>query len=208
MLNRLLPACLLAAALAAANGCCCSHPFIGHGPGVIDTCASGDCGECASCGTAAYPGHLLHGARRAATCGAGCGDMYWGDWLSYPPTCGDPCDDGGDWIGGYCCSPWHIFSGLRYLWGYRVRPCGCGVADCDGGCASCATGYSSSAPAEMFEERSGEQLAPPTPEPEPAPARKATETSHRIRSAAYAKAPTKTTTKSRPRTNKYWAEDR
>jgi hypothetical protein len=181
MLHRMLPACLLAAALVAANGCCCSQPFIAHGSSVAESCANGDCGECASCGVHNHP--VWQGTQRALTCGSGCGEMYWGDWLSYPPTC-NGCDS---WACESCCSPWHVLSGLRNLWGYRYRPGGCGRSDCDGSCDSCSAGYSEGLPSESVPERAGERLVPPSPSPEPAPERKATETTYRFRQATYAK---------------------
>ena len=199
MLKQVLPACLLAAALVAANGCCCSRPLLCHGSAVAETCATGDCGECASCGVGApREQYLLHGAHRASTCGAGCGGMYWGDWISYPPSCGESCGGCADWACDSCCGPWHLLSGLRSLWGYRYRACGCGEADCDGSCSSCGVGSSEGLPMEALPHKAGEKLSPPTPEPEPAPAKKARETSYRYRQASYAqplvKSPARPTT--------------
>ena len=181
MLHRMLSACLLAAAFVAANGCCCSQPFIAHGSSVAESCADGDCGECTSCGVHNHP--VWQGTKRALTCGSGCGEMYWGDWLSYPPTC-NGCDG---WACESCRSPWHVLSGLRNLWGYRYRSGGCGMSDCDGSCDSCSAGYSEGLPSESVPERAVERLVPPSPSPEPAPGRKATETTYRFRQATYAK---------------------
>jgi hypothetical protein len=29
--------------------------------------------------------------RNLLTCGSGCSEVYWGEWLSDPPACCDPC---------------------------------------------------------------------------------------------------------------------
>jgi hypothetical protein len=196
MLKRVLPACLVAAALLAANGCCCSRPMMCHGNAVAESCGSGDCGECASCGGArCQSGHPWHGTRNMLTCGAGCGEMYWGDWISHPPACGDPCDNCGNWIGDGCCGPWPLFSGLRSLWGYRYRSCGCGASDCDGDCSSCGGGCSDCMSGHAMQGHPGEAFAPPSAEPEPAPPRKTRETSYRIKHATYTKPAAKNASK-------------
>ncbi len=35
-----------------------------------------------------------------AWCDGGCGERYWGGFLSDPPDCCDPCDRCGNWVGG------------------------------------------------------------------------------------------------------------
>jgi hypothetical protein len=111
------------------------------------------CNECGpgGCGPSGYYHCGLLPTLRAhlgatATCGRGCGEVYWGEWVSDPPDCCDPCNSCGDWQHQQCCSP----GLLRRLWwgahGYRLGGQH-GDANCCGGCNSCcggdvaATGY-------------------------------------------------------------------
>lgn len=187
MLSRMLPACVLAAALLAANGCCCSRPLVSRNGGFSD-CGTASCGEGES---GPIDRFMVNHTRKLLTCGSGCGDIYWGEWSSDPPACGNPCDTCGDWAGESCCgAPWHVLSGLRHLWGYRYRAGGCGAPDCEGGCASCAAQLPDTGPMEPIEAggvKSVEKIVPPAPEPEPAPAKKAGSASYRMRSATYKK---------------------
>lgn len=96
------------------NGCCCpTHMY-------TPSCGSG-CGlGCAS---------------------GGCGEVYWGEWMSDPPAPCDPCDDCGNWTGGCgtgcgtgcgscgsCgqCGSWlcNLFSPCPLLWGNRYAEAG------------------------------------------------------------------------------------
>lgn len=43
--------------------------------------------------------------KQALTCGGGCGEIYWGPWISEPPSGCDPCDDHGNWVGPQDCGP-------------------------------------------------------------------------------------------------------
>ena len=69
--------------------------------------------------------------------GAGCDEVYWGEWMNHPPYCCDPCDDCGNWVGpcGRYCPQW-LRSGWRSLWGQRYGECGqkagCGCDSCGG----------------------------------------------------------------------------
>lgn len=220
MFHRMLPACLLAAAVLAANGCCFPGPWMCHGGAVCDSCGiddcaggCGDCGSCDSCtscgsgGVAACSGRygwplIRHGL----TCGAGCGGVYWDEWINDPPDCCDPCDEYGNWVGDACCAPWFWLSGLRSLWGYRYRPCG--VADCDGGCASCTSGTcamgAEAMPTEVIEEKAEVQPPAPTSEPASPPAKQAAGARHKFSHATYTRPasarPAATTTRRPPRT--------
>jgi hypothetical protein len=99
------------------------------------------------CGLFSWLGCGLH----HAACSGGCGEVYWGEWVSDPPDCCDPCNDCGHFTGGQCCHP----RPLQRLWwglhGYKLNdPCGCGGAGCgtcgggwggySGGCATCGGG--------------------------------------------------------------------
>lgn len=111
----------------------------------------GPCNDCGpgGCGTGSYYrcGLLpmlrahLHGT---ATCGRGCGEVYWGEWVSDPPDCCDPCNSCGDWQGRQCCSP----TLAQRLWwgahGYRLGGQH-GDANCCGGCTGCGGGAVASA---------------------------------------------------------------
>jgi len=85
------------------------------------------------------------------TCASGCGEIYWGEWISDPPDACDPCDDWGNWIGptkggvpskGGGASRLHnLASGLGNLFGHRNDE-GKGQSGCDscggkGGCDTC-----------------------------------------------------------------------
>lgn len=174
MLKHIAPVCIAAALLMLANGCCCMQPQM-----CGDVAACGSCDGGGSCGTAGCcsGSHLGSCIKNALTCGAGCGDVYWGEWTSDPPASCDPCDDYGNWTGqGYCAPRCRPLSGLRHLWGYRFA-----AAGCDDGCGS----YVETTP-EFIEVEEGvdQQLLPPKPEAEPIPAKKAS-TGRRVRHATY-----------------------
>jgi hypothetical protein len=138
-------------------------------------CAMSQCGECAMpggwrsaggcdpCGAAGPCGPLRSGGPFERTycvptgpgdhlcglfggCGAGCGEVYWGEWISDPPDACDPCDQCGNYVGEQCCPEWMRYS--RFVpWGYRNGSCatrgcnnncgpGCGVMK-HGGCSVC-----------------------------------------------------------------------
>lgn len=141
----------------ACGGCsiCLPKPIVWCG--TQNECGPGGCETCAcptDCG-------ILPAMRRGLSCGKGCGEIYWGEWLSDPPDCCDPCDQcHGQWTGphGYCSlGPCQRL--LAALHGYRYCPkpccdewCGlcnktsCNVAStcgsCGGaGCATCGGGH-------------------------------------------------------------------
>jgi hypothetical protein len=121
----------------------CGHPCL---PALnYDRVWRGGCNECGDCGGAGNYYHCgllpvlrahlgMHG-----TCGRGCGEVYWGEWVSDPPDCCDPCNSCGDWQNQQCCSP----GMLRRLWwgahGYRLGGPH-GDANCCGGCNGCGGG--------------------------------------------------------------------
>lgn len=90
-------------------GCGC-EPACGVG-GCGSACGGGACG-CGHCPLASGLGFGIHAIgselRRLTAplglccpnggCG-GCGELYWNEWHSDPPSCCDPCNDCGDWVG-------------------------------------------------------------------------------------------------------------
>ena len=137
-------------------GACClclPKPIVWCGD--QNECGPGGCETCAcptECG-------ILPAMRRCLSCGKGCGEIYWGEWVSDPPDCCDPCDQCyGQWTGphGYCnLGPCQRL--LAALHGYRYcpKPCcdqSCGPLcskpacntcnSCGGqGCATCGGGH-------------------------------------------------------------------
>ncbi len=159
MLQRFAYGFLLLAGGLLSSGCCSmSHYGACGGGGGCDSC--GDvgvgyetCGECQP-GLCHHP-WLWTRAKNALTCGAGCGDVYCGEWISDPPACGDPCDACGETSCGGCdgyYGCWNPLQGLAHLWGYRYAAGGCD-AGCDvgydEGCDSCAASYETLMPEEM-----------------------------------------------------------
>lgn len=80
----------------------------------------------------------LRQAKRSLVCGRGCGEVYYGEWMSTPPDCCDPCC-GDQFVGGAVrCTPlcWEPGALLRKLYGQRLCACcdswgdACG---CEGG---------------------------------------------------------------------------
>jgi len=191
MFNRFACGFLLLAGGLFSSGGCCMAPYgvCGAGAG-CDSCGDvavgGDtCGECQP-GLCHHP-WLWTRARNALTCGAGCGDVYCGEWMSDPPACGDPCDSCGDASCGGChYGCWNPLRGLAHLWGYRYAAGGCDIG-CDAGCDSCEESYETLLPEEMpveaveeaeeaeeAEEKADENLPAPKPDAEPETAKQAT----------------------------------
>jgi hypothetical protein len=104
----------------------------------------------------------LRQLKRQMICGGGCGETYFGEWISTPPDCSDPCS-GDQWVGGatkarpFCWQPGALFGNLygsRSCSGAESSaPCDCGsccgevISDgyyeesvSTGGCSGCATG--------------------------------------------------------------------
>jgi hypothetical protein len=127
---------LLATVLLPLLGCSClDRPYtpLTHSESwdpVLGSC--GTCGVCEGDCLGHTPASFL---KHNLTCGSGCGDIYWDEWLSDPPDPCDPCDDCGNWIGPQeCCPPtmWdRIASGWGSLWGSRSGSCG--------SCGTCST---------------------------------------------------------------------
>ena len=130
---------------------------------------AGSCHSCGTCGgdceghtPGSYLGHQL-------TCASGCGEIYWGPWLSDPPDACDPCDDCGNWVGERCCPPklrYLLLAGLKG--GHHCAACG-GKGQ---GCASCGKGGGDVIHEHVVPHGSGvpqgtgvEDVLPPTPDP-------------------------------------------
>ncbi len=162
---------LLASGLFGSGCCLTQHGGCGAGVG-CDSCGTGGyetCGECQP-GLCHHP-WLWGRAKSALTCGAGCGDVYWGEWASDPPagdceSCG-ACDSCGAAECGGGCGFWNPLRGLAHLWGYRYAPAGYGMGydlGYDEGCEDCADSYDTMLPGEEVIE---ETLPTPKPDAEP-----------------------------------------
>jgi hypothetical protein len=83
------------------------------------------CGGCGGCGCQS-PFEWL---RMRLTCCSGCGNQcYYGEWISDPPACCDPCDNCGNFIGPQCGG-----AGGKHGGGYSGGGCGGGGCGCGGG---------------------------------------------------------------------------
>ena len=171
--------------LSVASGCCCD--LCGDGCGRScwpDFCRtyeeriaeeSSQCGTC--CRTVGCGGGMKQWLHNKATHCKGCGDIYWGEWISDPPDCCDPCDQCGQFTGaGVCCDNacgsrigcrlGNLFRGRRYCPG----PCGC--EECGGmGCDTC--GHDGMMEGHVIETHSHgsvlEENWSPQPLPKPVP---------------------------------------
>ena len=175
MLQRMFLVCWLAVAFLCFGGCCSTHPYMCDGMGGFDSCGLDGCdcgGGCGgSCGVG-VPGpvtrHPVAGhIGRGLGCGAGCGDVYWGE------SCGgwadgcDPCDSCGNWTGhGACCHPFRWLFGPGPLWGYRYAP-GC-CNECGDSGVMMMPGVPGAGVEEVIE--SPGVKTPPATQPEPTPA--------------------------------------
>ena len=80
-------------------------------------CGAGGCDDCGGGSEIVYPGSaggcsmgcgggpgsfLLPLLSTRLSCGGGCGDVYWNEWISDPPECCDACNDDGCWVGPNC----------------------------------------------------------------------------------------------------------
>ena len=103
---------LIAAATLVGSGCCCvpacgpcGGPF-GPRAGMRCLCLpclpppiiwNGGCNECGPsacepCGNACRECGIFPFLMHSKTCGKGCGEIYFNEWVSDPPDCCDPCD--------------------------------------------------------------------------------------------------------------------
>lgn len=119
---------------------CCGPMGCGVGCG-----APGD--SCYDCDGSSYgarpipygPIDALRNMKRSLVCGGGCGEVYYGEWMSTPPDACDPCDRD-QWIGGatkcnpFCWEPGSLLGGLyggRFCSPEDFAACECGGGGCD-----------------------------------------------------------------------------
>ena len=179
MLKRLACSVVLMAIGLFASGCCLTQHGVCDAGAGCDSCGVAEYGTCGECepGLCHHP-WLWGRAKSALTCGAGCGEVYTGEWTSDPPSCGGPCDTCGEVSCGGCGGCWNPLRGLAHLWGYRYAPAGCAHGYYDDGCDSCSDGYETMAPEEIMDEtvvpdKAEEKLPTPKPDAEPETAKQA-----------------------------------
>jgi len=140
----------------------CNDCSPGTFPGSCGNCVTGHCGGAS--------GMLLPLLSTKLACGSGCGGIYWGEWISDPPACCDPCNDCGCWVEEPCCNYggplgncWvhlkHKIHAVIHtgIYGYRSKGC-CGDSSC-GGCDS----YDSYGDGEYLEHSEHDEVMMPTP---------------------------------------------
>ena len=96
----------------------------------------GSCHECGLCGGDCEGHTPCSYLKHQLTCAAGCGEIYWGEWLSDPPARCDPCDNYGNWVGHQGCPPtcWEKLTSWK-LGGSHAKGGGCAKS-----CRSCTGG--------------------------------------------------------------------
>ncbi len=120
---KLVAGALLLFTVVLSNGCIASRNFC---DGCSGCSTANSCG-CDDCGQRPIPNGPLEELqimRRSLICGGGCGEVYYGEWLSTPPDCCDPCDGCNQWVGGDGCKclPFVRFRGfLTGLLGQRFH---------------------------------------------------------------------------------------
>ena len=115
-----------------------------------------DCGNCDGVAGPVVPHRpfdRLRNARRGLLCGNGCGEVYTGEWSSYPPDCCDPCDN------SYQCTPPIRLQPRRWLtmmtgWYGQRHPRGYAGCDECGDCIS-ETDCGCNGSIEVFNESPG-----------------------------------------------------
>ena len=64
-----------------------------------------DCGACCQRNFCFHPLRWIGSLFYAGTwCGPSCGNTYWGEGISDPPACHEPCNRGGQWTGRSGCA--------------------------------------------------------------------------------------------------------
>ncbi len=109
----------------------------------------GSCKACGVCGGACQGHTPAQHLKHTLTCTSGCGEIYWGEWISDPPNDCDPCDDWGNWTkstkcggtsksGGKSCLH-RLASGWGNLSGHRKGRGGCVSCGSKSGCEKCGS---------------------------------------------------------------------
>lgn len=95
----------------------------------------GACGSCASNGSPCGGCGLLNFLRCRGTSCKGCGEVYYGQWLSDPPNCCDTCDSfaGANSCGGQGCGNGFFARLAAGIHGGRTGGGTCGCSSCAGG---------------------------------------------------------------------------
>lgn len=144
MVNWLLGTACLGLCILATG--CCGPIGCGVGCGLPgDSCSDCSGGYSATPPIPYGPFDALRQWKRSLVCGGGCGEVYYGEWMSTPPDANDPCC-GSQFVGGatkcapFCWQPGALFGNLygrRYSDGSELMG-GCGDTGCGGyGCDSC-----------------------------------------------------------------------
>ena len=82
----------------------CPHCGVAHGCG---ECGDG-CGSCCQSNFCFHPFRWIGRLFYCGTwCGPSCGERYWGEGISDPPACHEPCDQDGHWTGHSGCASCH-----------------------------------------------------------------------------------------------------
>ena len=152
---------LLAAVLVCLQTGCASHFCATGACGAVPGGVVTECSDCGGGGCGSCLGRVKSHIHAALTCGSGCGDLVWDEWIDNPPDCCDPCNDCGQWTGIRSCLP----SPFNYcnLWGART-------GDCSAGCSTCTetVGYVDSAPLQkggvIIEQKNTTPTTTPAPE--------------------------------------------
>lgn len=137
----------------------------------------GACGSCATTGSPCGDCGILSFLRCRMTACKGCGEVYYGEWLSDPPDCCDPCDRcHGQFTGqGGCCPPGffaRLAAGIR---GMRcgTGPCGCGQSGCGGSCGNAHWSHETSYGGGYIDDAGPQSILEenwdPAPGPKPVP---------------------------------------
>ena len=95
-------------------------PFAGTLEGVCTTCDD-HCGSCDGC----LP--VFGNLRKTLACGSGCGEIYYGEWMSNPPNTCNECDARGHAFGAPSRIPW--LCNPFPLWGYQYGQRGGGYGN-------------------------------------------------------------------------------
>ncbi len=126
--------CAVAAMAAMMTGCCGGPIGFATGPG-------SHCNYCdgAPTGPQIYRGPIarLAAAHKRTVCGNGCGEVYYGEWLSNPPDCCDPCDNAQQCTPPIVPQCGFFYRLFRGLYGVRLPQDDCCEEECIEDCGSC-----------------------------------------------------------------------
>lgn len=102
-----------------------NEQFVGPVRGTMRAVVGGGCGShCNNCDGYNPP---FGSVRKTLACGSGCGEIYYGEWLSNPPNGCNECDVRGAAYGHNTRLPW--LSSPWLPWGVKYRPNGEGYGN-------------------------------------------------------------------------------